>query len=99
MAANRFSLNEGSLVRRTALHVVVFVLGTALFLALASLVLTSIGKRVVNPPEKSASASGEDPGSGEDTPGASPTTPSRPSLRPPRKRKVDVVKPPEEEDQ
>ena len=97
MAANRFSLNEGSLVRRTALHVAVFVLGTALFLALASLVLTSIGKRVVNPPEKSAS--GEDSGSGEDTPGASPTTPSRPSLRPPRKKKADVVKPPEEEDQ
>ena len=43
MAANRFSLNEGSLVRRTALHVAVFVLGTALFLAVASLVLTSIG--------------------------------------------------------
>ncbi len=97
MAANRFSLNEGSLVRRTALHVAAFVLGTALFLAVASLVLTAIGKRVVNPPEKSASA--EDTGSGDDTPAAGATTPSKLNLRPPRKKKPDVAKPPEEEEQ
>ena len=42
MAANRFSLNEGSLVRRTVLHVVAFVLGTAMFLAIASLVLLAV---------------------------------------------------------
>lgn len=99
VAENRFSLNEGSLVRRTVLHVAVFVIGTALFLAVASLVLTSIGKRVVNPPEKSASADEPASGSADDAPVTAPT--SKLNMRPPRgkKKPADAVKPSEEEDQ
>ncbi len=99
MAANRFSLNEGSLVRRTVLHVVAFVLGTAMFLAVASLVLLAVGKRLAGPADKSASASGDD--SGEDAPVATQTTPGKPGLRPPRKKRGDlpVAKPAEEEEQ
>ena len=98
MAENRFSLNEGSLARRTALHVAAFVLGTALFLALASLVLTTIGKRIVTPPEKTTSASGEESGSAEDGPVTAPPLPGKITGRPPRKKK-EAAKPPEDEDQ
>jgi len=99
VAANRFSLNEGSLVRRTALHVVVFVLGTAVFLALASLVLVTAGKRLVDPADKSASASGEE--AGDDAPAATQATPGKPGLRPPRPKRgaAAAPKPAEEEEQ
>lgn len=94
--AAKLSLNEGSLARRTVLHVIAFVLGTAVFLTIASLVLTTIGHRVVNPPEKSASA--DESASAEDAPVTAPTGPGKLNLRPPRSKKP-AVKAPEEEDQ
>jgi hypothetical protein len=78
--------------------VVAFVLGTAMFLAITSLVLIAVGKRLAGPADKSASASGED--SADDAPAATQTAPGKPSLRPPRnKRGAAAAKPAEEEEQ
>lgn len=96
MAANRFSLNEGSLTRRTILHVVVFVLGTALFLTVASLVLVTIGKTVTSDNKASDSASD----SAEDSPASSATgVAGKPLMRPIKKKGAPAAKPAEDEDQ
>lgn len=79
MARLRLSLNEGSLLRRTVLHVAAFVLGTAAFLALASFLLVTILKGLM-PSEKDASSD-----SGDESATTTPTT-SRPA-RPPRKKR------------
>lgn len=77
----RFSLNEGSLLRRTVLHVGAFVLGTAAFLALASFLLVTIMKSVL-PSEQDASSDG----SGETATSAKPAAGKPP--RPPRKKRL-----------
>lgn len=77
----RFSLNEGSLLRRTVLHVGAFVLGTAAFLALASFLLVTIMKSVL-PSEQSASSDD----SGETATSAKPAAGKPP--RPPRKKRL-----------
>ena len=79
MARFRISLNEGSLLRRTALHVGAFVLGTAAFLALASFLLITVMKSVL-PSEHSADSSDD---SAEDA-----ATTSKPAAgKPPRPKK------------
>ncbi len=81
MARLRLSLNEGSLLRRTVLHVVAFVLGTAAFLALTSFLLVTILKSALDP---SAPDSGD--GSGEEaTSTGAPSANAKP--RPPRKKR------------
>lgn len=65
MAAFRIGFNEGSLLRRTLLHVGTLVLGSVAFIGLLSFVLVSVAKGIVSPhaegagddePEASASA-------------------------------------------
>ena len=45
----KIGFNEGSLLRRTLLHVGTFMLGSLMIVGLASLVLTSIVKGIVHP--------------------------------------------------
>lgn len=49
MALPRIGLNEGSLLRRTLLHVGTFVLGSVAFIGIVSFVLVSIAKGLVAP--------------------------------------------------
>jgi hypothetical protein len=89
VARLRISLNEGSLLRRTVLHVGAFVLGTAAFLALASFLLVTIMKSVL-PSEQSDSAASSD--SEEEAPANAVLSPSaKPGAtkppRPPRKKR------------
>lgn len=95
MAANRFSLNEGSLTRRTILHVIAFVLGTALFLAVASLVLVTVSTRVAGGDK---SASGDDAADDSAAAATASAPVGKPILRPPGKKK-GAPKPAEDEDQ
>ena len=99
MAPISLSLKEGSLARRTALHVGIFVLATAAFLALASFTLTAIVKGFL-PSEKDASAAND--GSGDESASAAPAgNGGKPSLRPSRKKRgaaVEQPKPAAEDD-
>lgn len=78
MALPRIGFNEGSLLRRTLLHVGTFVLGSMAFIGLMSFVLVSIAKGLVSPrtegtdEEASAVAS-----AGTKPPGAPLTRPGR----------------------
>jgi hypothetical protein len=54
VALPRVGFNDGSLLRRTLLHVWTFVLGSVTFIGIVSFVLVSIAKGVVSP--RSASA-------------------------------------------
>lgn len=83
MAKLGLSLNEGSLLRRTVLHVAVFVLGTAAFLALTSFLLVTVLKGALSPEEKGSSGSGDD--SSEEAATTASSTSPRP--RPPRKKR------------
>jgi hypothetical protein len=49
VALPRIGLNEGSLLRRTLLHVATFVLGSMTFIGIVSLVLVSVAKSLVAP--------------------------------------------------
>lgn len=55
MALPKIGFNEGSLLRRTLLHVGTFVLGSAAFIGLTSFVLVSIAKGVIAPAAPSPS--------------------------------------------
>ena len=59
MALPRIGFNEGSLLRRTLLHVGTFVLGSAAFIGLLSFVLVSIARGLV-PREPGAADSSAD---------------------------------------
>lgn len=94
MAKLGLSLNEGSLLRRTVVHVAVFVLGTAAFLALTSFLLVTILKGALSPEEKASSGSGDD--SGEQA----TTAPSAgPKARPPRKKRPAVAPAPDADEE
>src|SRR5829696_2431106 len=96
----KISLNEGSLLRRTVLHVGAFVVGTAAFLAIASFLLMTLMKGLL-PSDKSASEKGDD--SSEESAQNGSTTGTKP-LKPPRKRRsggavIEAPKPAEDDDQ
>jgi hypothetical protein len=59
VALPRIGFNEGSLLRRTLLHVGTFVLGSAAFIGLVSFVLVSVARGVVAP--RADVATTEDP--------------------------------------
>lgn len=93
MAAETYSKADVTL-KKTLIYVGAFVLGTAAFLAIASLVLVAIMKGVL-PSEKSASASAE---SGEEVAAATATPGGiKPPLRVPPKKRAGAKS--EEEDQ
>lgn len=57
-------LNQGSLLRRTLLHVGTFVIGALTLVGLMSLVLVSIAKAVLPPPNAERSADAAEAGEG-----------------------------------
>ena len=81
MALPKLGLNEGSLLRRTLLHVATFVLGSVAFVSLVSLLLVSVARGLV-PHEGSSDAATAD---GEDSsakPGLPGTKPGIPGMKP-----------------
>lgn len=99
MARIRFSLNEGSLLRRTVLHVAAFVLGTAAFLAITSFLLVTIVKGALSP-NKASSA--DDSGDESAAAATAKSDSGKPSVRPSRKKRgaavVETPKPSEDEE-
>ena len=73
MALLRLSFNEGSLLRRTLLHVGTFVLGSVAFISLVSFVLVSVAKgllpREQAPADVVAEHQGEEAGKPAKPPG------------------------------
>lgn len=53
----KIGMNEGSLLRRTILHVAMFVIGSVAFVGITSLTLVSIVRGVAKPSEASAAES------------------------------------------
>jgi hypothetical protein len=82
VARFRISLNEGSLLRRTVLHVGAFVLGTAAFLAVTSFLLVTIMKSVL--PSVDTTSSPDD--SGEEAATTAKPGAGKPP-RPPKKKR------------
>jgi hypothetical protein len=65
VALPKLGLNEGSLLRRTLLHVVTFVVGSVAFVSLVSLLLVSVVRGIVPHAPGSDAATGD--GEGGDT--------------------------------
>lgn len=86
MARLGISLNEGSLLRRTVLHVGAFVLGTAAFLALASFLLITITRSLL-PSEQSASSTSSGDSADEETASTAKPAAGKPA-RPSRKKRL-----------
>jgi hypothetical protein len=95
VALPKISFNEGSLLRRTMIHVGTFVLGSIAFIGVASFILVSIAKGLVSPPRAEAA---------EEEPAAAATATSangnhaaaplvRPGTRPAAKRPIPAASP------
>jgi hypothetical protein len=63
VALPRIGFNEGSLLRRTLLHVAGFVLGSSAFIGIVSLILVTVAKGLVTPHAATATDD-EPPGAG-----------------------------------
>ncbi|MEZ4299081.1 MAG: hypothetical protein R3B70_29300 [Polyangiaceae bacterium] len=94
MARFSLSLNEGSLLRRTALHVAAFVLGTAAFLAIASFVLITVMKSVLPSEEAASGSSSGSDDSAESAPATTSKASTKPARPPRKKRTAPVIAPP-----
>ncbi len=78
MALPKLGLNEGSLLRRTLLHVATFVLGSVAFVSLMSLILVSVARGLV-PHAGDKDATTE---AGEDGSGLAGAKPGIPGMKP-----------------
>lgn len=82
MALPKLGLNEGSLLRRTLLHVATFVLGSVAFVSLVSLLLVSVARGLVpHAGDHATTADGED-GDPAAKPGLPGTKPGIPGMKP-----------------
>ena len=72
VALPKIGLNEGSLFRRTILHVGTFLIGTVAFIGLVSFVLVAIAKGLVAPPKAAGVEVADDEPEASATPGARP---------------------------
>ena len=84
MALPKLGLNEGSLLRRTLLHVATFVLGSVAFVSLVSLLLVSVARSLSPHPSDAATADGEDadPSAKPGLPGVKPGIPgAKPGIK------------------
>jgi hypothetical protein len=77
VALPKLGLNEGSLLRRTLLHVATFVLGSVAFVSLVSLLLVSVARSLSPHAGDAATADGEDadPSAKPGLPGMKPGIP------------------------
>lgn len=82
MALPKIGFNEGSLLRRTLLHVGTFLVGSMAFIGLVSFVLVTIAKGIVAPRE----AGDEEPEAAATSAAAAPAAPRtpRPQVKPTR---------------
>ena len=85
MALPRIGFNEGSLLRRTLLHVASFVLGSVAFIGLVSFVLVSIARGIASPRDGAVEddSAGAVASAGAKPAAALPTRPGRASLKRP----------------
>ena len=83
MALPKLGLNEGSLLRRTLLHVATFVLGSVAFVSLVSLILVSVARGLVPHAgdHDATTADGED-GDPSVKPGLPGAKPGIPGMKP-----------------
>lgn len=82
------SLNEGSLLRRTLIHVGTFALGSMAFVALASFLLVTVARAILPSHAEGGEESKEDVAAEEEaTPEKKPTTAKSP--RPPRRKPIE----------
>jgi hypothetical protein len=98
VALPKIRFNEGSLLRRTLLHIGTFVLGSMAFIGVASFILVSIAKGLVSPPR--AEAAEEEPAaaaaatSAPGSHGAAPLVrPGAAAVRPAAKRPIPAASP------
>jgi hypothetical protein len=90
VALPKIGFNEGSLLRRTLLHVGTFVLGSVAFIGIVSFLLVSIAKGIVSPRAGAAEEEGDTAPVAAAGGTATPKT-SKPATRPARlKRPVTV---------
>jgi hypothetical protein len=66
-------LNEGSLLRRTLLHIGTFALGSLAFVAVLSFTLVTVAKSILPSPDEKSSAAKE-PAAAEESAGGTSTT-------------------------
>jgi hypothetical protein len=78
VASFKIGFNEGSLLRRTLLHVGTFVVGAVAFISLMSFVLVSIARGLVAP--RAEAATDDEP---EVAASATPGSPLRPAVKAP----------------
>lgn len=81
MALPKLGLNEGSLLRRTLLHVATFVVGSVAFVSLVSLLLVSVARGLVPHAADATTADGED-GDPTAKPGVAGMKPGIPGMKP-----------------
>jgi hypothetical protein len=83
VALPKLGLNEGSLLRRTLLHVATFVLGSVAFVSLVSLILVSVARGLTPRAgdHDATTADGED-GEPAAKPGLPGTKPGIPGMKP-----------------
>lgn len=85
MALLRIGFNEGSLLRRTLLHVGTFVLGSIAFISLMSFVLVSVAKGILPHASGGAEATAEQQSDDGEAKGKAPGS------KPPRKKVPTVI--------
>src|SRR5437870_3347443 len=85
MAIPRIGLNEGSLLRRTLLHVGTFVLGSMAFVGFVSFVLVSIANRLASPSHTGTGTDDATERADGDVEGAA-SKPGKPGLKALRKK-------------
>ncbi len=84
MALPKIGFNEGSLLRRTLLHVGTFVLGSSAFIGVVSFALVSVAKGIVSPRGEVGGAPAAVASAGVKAPLPPTTRPgARPALRRP----------------
>jgi hypothetical protein len=83
MALPRVGFNEGSLLRRTLVHVGTFVLGSIAFVSLMSFVLVSIAKGLVPHPSAPTDATAQQQGDDGEAKASKPSGPKSSRKKPP----------------
>ena len=83
MAIPKLGLNEGSLLRRTLLHVATFVVGSVAFVSLVSLLLVSVARGLVpHAGDHDAATEGGEDGDPSAKPGLPGMKPGIPGMKP-----------------
>lgn len=93
MASFKIGFNEGTLFRRTIVHVTTFVLGTVTFIGLTSLGLVSMARGVVAPHAAAATTTDDTPAIAASA-GTRVRTPRTPGVRPTRGQRPAPGAPP-----